>query len=247
MKIAAPFAVAMAPLASAHAIMQAFNGLAQGRGIYMPTYDGPIQDVTSQAMACNGSPNYGFRTPTEVISVTAGQEISGAWLHTLTSTGPDSSADNKVIDSSHKGPVMVYMKKVDNALNNPGAGPGNGWFKIAHAGYVNGRWAVDDLISAGGIQKATIPKCIANGDYLVRFELLALHSALTRGQAQFYMECVSVRVSGGTGAKAPSTVSIPGTYKADDSGVLFNVWSAGNGKPYPNGGYNIPGPSVFTC
>ena len=62
-----------------------------------------------------------------MIDVQAGQEVTGAWLHTLTSTGPDSSADNKVIDSSHKGPVMVYMKKVDNALNNPGAGPGNGW------------------------------------------------------------------------------------------------------------------------
>ena len=75
---------------------------------------------------------------------------------------------------------MVYMKKVDNALNNPSAGPGNGWFKIAHAGYQNGRWAVDDLISTGGIQKARIPQCIANGEYLLRFELLALHSASQR-------------------------------------------------------------------
>jgi hypothetical protein len=75
---------------------------------------------------------------------------------------------------------MVYMKKVDNALKNPSAGPGNGWFKIAHAGYQNGRWAVDDLIAAGGIQKARIPTCIADGDYLLRFELLALHSASNR-------------------------------------------------------------------
>jgi hypothetical protein len=75
---------------------------------------------------------------------------------------------------------MVYMKKVDNALNNPGAGPGNGWFKIAHAGYQSSRWAVDDLIFTGGIQKARIPTCIVNGDYLLRFELLALHSASNR-------------------------------------------------------------------
>ncbi|KAF1358642.1 hypothetical protein EJ07DRAFT_122808 [Lizonia empirigonia] len=198
-------------------------------------------------MACNGAPNTGFRTPNMVVDVNAGDEVTGAWLHTLTSTGPDSSADNKVIDSSHKGPVMVYMKKVDSALKNPSAGPGNGWFKIAHAGYQNGRWAVDDLISAGGIQNATIPKCIANGEYLIRFELLALHSASNRGGAQFYMECVSVKVSGGSGAKTPSTVSFPGAYKADDEGVLFNVWSAGNGKPYPNGAYPIPGPEVFKC
>jgi hypothetical protein len=56
-----------------------------------------------------------------------------------------------------------------------------------------------------------------------------------------------VKVSGGTGAKTPSTVFIPGTYKADDKGVLFNVWSAGNGKPYPKGSYPIPEPEVFTC
>lgn len=56
-----------------------------------------------------------------------------------------------------------------------------------------------------------------------------------------------MKVSGGTGAKNPSTVSIPGAYKADDKGVLFNVWSAGNGKPYPKGSYTIPGPDVFTC
>lgn len=46
----------------------------------------PIQDVNSQAMACNGSPNYGFKTPTDVIDVQAGQTVSAAWLHTLTST-----------------------------------------------------------------------------------------------------------------------------------------------------------------
>jgi hypothetical protein len=130
------------------------------------------------------------QTPKDVVEVRAGQEITGAWLHTLTSTGPDSTADNKVIDSSHKGPTMVYMKEVDNALNNPGAGPGDGWFKIGHAGYQNGRWAVDDLISAGGIQKATIPECIADGDYLVRFELLALHSASNRCVLPFLSDLV---------------------------------------------------------
>ena len=87
---------------------------------------------------------------------------------------------------------MTYMKKVSDAKNNPGAGPGYGWFKIAEAGLVSSsktistnyltfklisldRWAVDDLISAGGIQTARIPQCIANGDYLLRFEVLALH------------------------------------------------------------------------
>lgn len=85
------------------------------------------------------------------------------------------------------------------------------------------------------------------GTHVLPLQLSAILTRETSGQAQFYMECVSVKVSGGTGAKSPSTVSIPGTYKADDKGVLFNVWSAGNGKPYPNGSYLIPGPEVFTC
>lgn len=34
-----------------------------------------------------------------------------------------------------------------------------------------------DLILAGGICEARMPTCIANSDYLNRFELLALHSA----------------------------------------------------------------------
>lgn len=85
---------------------------------------------------------------------------------------------------------MVYMKKVDDALSNPGAGPGNGWFKIAHAGYENGRWAVDDLITAGGVQKATVPQCITNGDYLVRFEVLALHSASNVYVLRFFSDSV---------------------------------------------------------
>lgn len=32
---------------------------------------------------------------------------------------------------------MAYLKKVDDATNNPGAGPGDGWFKISEVGYDN--------------------------------------------------------------------------------------------------------------
>lgn len=49
------------------------------------------------------------------------------------------------------------------------------------------RWAVEDLIAAGGIQRVTIPHCIENGDYLLRFELIALHSAYNNKGAQFYV------------------------------------------------------------
>ncbi|KAF2131242.1 lytic polysaccharide monooxygenase [Dothidotthia symphoricarpi CBS 119687] len=37
-----------------------------------------------------------------------------------------------------------------------------------------------------------MPTCIAPGDYLMRVELLALHSASKQGEAQFYRECAQI-------------------------------------------------------
>jgi len=240
------FGTALFGVASGHTIMQAVGGYSQGVGIYMPSDDSPQMNVASDSMACNGSPVSGFRSPSKKITMTAGNSYTGAWLHTLTSTGADSTADNKVIASSHKGPVMAYMKKVSDSLSgNPSSGPGGGWFKISQDAYSNSKWGVDNLISSGGIQSFTIPSCIANGDYLVRLEVLALHSASTSGQAQFYMECISVTVTGGSGTKSPATVSIPGTYSASDPGIKVNIYNS-SGKPYPTS-YTPPGPAVFTC
>jgi len=193
----ATLSMAMLGMASAHTIMQAVgvNGkdYPQGHGIYMPSDDSFISDVTSDSLACNGPPVTSFASSSEVISVKAGDTVTGSWLHTLTSTGPDSNADNKVIDSSHKGPVLAYMKKVSDATQNPSAGPGDGWFKIAEAGLISStQWGVDALIEAGGVQTVTIPSCIEDGDYLLRFELIALHDGTKPNGAQFYVSDTSV-------------------------------------------------------
>lgn len=84
---------------------------------------------------------------------------------------------------------MVYLAKVDNAAS---AGTsGLKWFKVAEDGLDNasGTWAVDKMISNQGWHYFTMPTCVAPGDYLMRVELIALHSAQQQGGAQFYMEC----------------------------------------------------------
>jgi hypothetical protein len=85
------------------------------------THTQPIQDVTSNDIVCNGGPNPTAKTNT-VITVQAGSTATLTWRHTLDS-GP-----NDVIDSSHKGPVMAYLKKVSDAKTDSGIG--NGWFKV---------------------------------------------------------------------------------------------------------------------
>jgi cellulase len=105
------------------------NKIAISYGIRTPTYDGPINDVTTNDVACNGGPNP--TTPSSnVINVKAGDTVQATWRHTLTSTAANDAT--YVIDPSHKGPTLAYMKKVTNSTTD--VGYGGGWFKIQHAG-----------------------------------------------------------------------------------------------------------------
>ncbi|KAL2060776.1 hypothetical protein VTL71DRAFT_9418 [Oculimacula yallundae] len=226
-------AAAVISAASAHTI---FVQLAAGGvtnpvryGIRAPDYDGPITDVLSNDIACNGGPNP-TKPSDNVINVKAGETVKATWRHTATD----------VIDPSHKGPVMAYMKKVTNAKTDSGIG--DGWFKISEAGLntATGVWAVTDLISNNGIQSITIPACIEDGQYLLRPEIIALHSAGGVAGAQFYMECAQINVTGGTASAKPATVSLPGAYSPNDPGILINIYQS-----LP--GYTIPGPRPFTC
>ncbi|EPE27226.1 hypothetical protein GLAREA_03141 [Glarea lozoyensis ATCC 20868] len=210
------------------------NGI--GVGIRIPSYDGPITNVNSNDIACNGGPNP--TTPSsKIIDVQAGSTVKARWRHT------QQSGSNDIIDAGHSGPVMAYLKKVSNAATDPGYG--GGWFKISEAGLINAaskQWAVNDLIKNLGEQSIPIPSCIASGQYLLRAELIALHGAGSSGGAQFYMECAQINITGGTGAKSPATVSLPGAYKANDPGILVNIYSTPAISKY-----TIPGPPVFTC
>jgi hypothetical protein len=117
-------------------------------------------------------------------------------------------------------------------------------FQQAHNLHISGLkndWAVTPLIPAtnAGVSY-TIPACLKSGYYLVRHEIIALHSAYDEGGAQFYPGCHQLKVSG-EGSKTPSRdlVSFPGAYDSKDPGLVFSIY---NRLPY-----NIPGPQVFTC
>uniref|UniRef100_A0A8H8CGD8 AA9 family lytic polysaccharide monooxygenase n=1 Tax=Psilocybe cubensis TaxID=181762 RepID=A0A8H8CGD8_PSICU len=227
--------------ASAHTIFQTLwvNGVSQGHinGIRVPDYDGPITDVTSNDLICNGGINpYHQPVSTTVIPVPAGAQVTAEWHHTLTSAGTNDPADP--IDPSHKGPILAYLAKVNNATQSTVTGLN--WFKIYHDGLdSSGSWAVDKLISNQGKVSFSIPSCIAPGQYLLRVELIALHAAESYPGAQLYMECAQIQITGG-GSTSPATVSFPGAYKGSDPGITVNIYN--NLKSY-----TIPGPSVFSC
>ena len=148
-------------------------------------------------------------------------------------------------NTSATGPISVYLSKVDNAAT--ASTSGLKWFKIAERGVNNGIWAVDEMISASGWHYFDMPSCVAPGQYLMRVELLALHSAYSAGGAQFYMECAQIEVSGSGTNTGSELVSFPGAYPSNDPGIVLNIYD-NSGNP-TNGGraYNVPGPDPITC
>lgn len=80
------------------------------------------------------------------------------------------------------------MTKVDDATSADGSTP---WFKIFESGYdaATDTWGNDVINEGCGKQELTIPSDIADGDYLLRAETIALHTAGQAGGAQFYMSC----------------------------------------------------------
>ncbi|KAF2685798.1 lytic polysaccharide monooxygenase [Lentithecium fluviatile CBS 122367] len=248
MKLFAVAALGLLPaLASAHCVAQRVrvNGADKGQlvGIRTPNSNNPIQNVNDGNFACNS----GFKTPvsTTIIDVNAGDKVGVMWGHVIGGAQFAGDKDNPIA-ASHKGPAIFYMAKVDNAAS--ASGQGLKWFKVFEDGLDgSGKWGVDRMISAGGWVDMTMPSCVAPGQYLLRAEIIALHSASKPSQAQFYIGCAQINVKGSGTSTGSQTVSFPGAYSANDPGILVSIYNqqgqpTGNGQPY-----KIPGPAVLKC
>ncbi len=69
--------------------------------------------------------------------------------------------------------------------------------------------------------QANIPKCVKDGEYLLRIQSLAIHNP--GSTPQFYVSCAQVKVTGGGSLDASPAVKIPGAFKATDPGYTANV------------------------
>lgn len=190
------------------------------------TYN-PLQDPTQTVMRCNANGANSQLTA----SVAAGSSVSAYWNNPW----PHSI-----------GPVIVWMAKCPGACSSFD-GSGAVWFKIDQKGLESGtlsggHWAMADLIASNSSWTSTIPSTLPAGNYLLRHELLAIH---TSNAPQWYPECAQITVTGG-GSKAPSSTylaSIPGVYSMSDPSVDIDIYSNANAGVTT---YKIPGPAVWT-
>ncbi|KAL2110054.1 hypothetical protein VUR80DRAFT_1661 [Thermomyces stellatus] len=227
-------ALASASTAAAHATFQQLwvNGedLAD-TCVRAPASNSPVTDVSSPDMACNA----GASAAQGICEVAAGDTIA-VEMHQQPG---DRECSTEAIGGNHFGPVMVYLSSVEDAAAATGSDP---FFKIAEFGYdaATETWGTDVLNENCGQFEATIPADLPEGDYLLRAEAIALHTASQPNGAQFYMSCYEqqIHISGGSGGSVPEGVNFPGAYSASDPGIQIDIWT----EDLSN--YQIPGPAV---
>ncbi|KAI8319123.1 hypothetical protein GQ54DRAFT_299585 [Martensiomyces pterosporus] len=228
----------VAGLANAHTYLShvTLDGKRYDEGVCIKPYpqnrNFPVKDPSTADLTC------GFNSLTTSASkscpVAAGSTITVEWHH-----DNDQPSDD-VIAQSHWGPCIAYMAPLASG------GKGNAWFKVFEDGYnaSTKTWCTDRIRDSHGKLDIKLPADIKAGDYLLRTEVIALHEADTdyttnsaRG-AQYYPNCAQVSVSG-NGQAVPQGYPIPGIYKTNSPGILFNLYASFSSYP-------IPGPPVYT-
>ncbi|KAF4973207.1 hypothetical protein FSARC_459 [Fusarium sarcochroum] len=166
----------------------------------------------------------GAKPVTNAVAATAGEVVTLKW-----NTWPE----------SHHGPVIDYLAPVSGdfaSVNKESLK----WTKVAEQGLKSGSnpgtWASDDLIANGNSWSFTVPKNLKAGNYVLRHEIIALHSAGQENGAQAYPQCINLKVTG-SGSGALNGGAFTSFYTPEDPGILFNLYEAFTSYP-------IPGPDV---
>ncbi|KAI5928341.1 lytic polysaccharide monooxygenase [Camillea tinctor] len=216
----------LASKAAGHALFQALwvDGVDMGsQCVRMPSSNTPVTSVNSNDIRCNAG---GTRGVSGKCAVKAGSTVT---IEMHQQPG-DRSCGSEAIGGAHYGPVNVYLSQVPDASTADGS---TSWYKIfadswASKGSVGDAddWGTNDLNSCCGKMDVPIPADTPAGDYLLRAEVIALHTAAAAGSAQFYISCYQITVAGGSASPAaalPAGVQLPGALKASDPGIQVNI------------------------
>ncbi|KAF7797709.1 hypothetical protein EIP86_008909 [Pleurotus ostreatoroseus] len=191
------------------------------------TYN-PITDATNSQLACNDDGTSGALQLTATVK--AGSAITAYWNNPW---------------PHDIGPMLTYLAQCPGSTCTGVNSNSLEWFKIDEAGLLSGtvysgEWGSGKMIADNSSWTTTIPATVPSGNYLIRFETIALHSM----PAQFYPECAQIEITGG-GSMAPTSaelVTFPGAYSNNDPGVNIDVYS---NAAQTETTYVIPGPPLY--
>ncbi|KAF2199913.1 glycoside hydrolase family 61 protein [Delitschia confertaspora ATCC 74209] len=188
----------------------------------------PIFETTNASLACNtpGAPAKAY------IPIRAGSNLTavyGPWVHTV-------------------GPMLVWLASCGSDCRTVEPDKLQ-WFKIAEEGLLygtvtEGEWFQRAFVRWDGgmsLWSERIPEGLRAGKYLVRHEIISLHS---ENKPQFYPECANLEVEG-SGDSYPSgeyMAKIPGVWSMDQPEININIYTPENMNRTT---YKIPGPPVW--
>lgn len=178
-------------------------------------------DFSTAAIACHKE----AVAPSVAASVAAGDVMRLTW-----NTWPD----------SHHGPVLDYLAPCSDCSSADAESLS--FVKLDEAGLVSGSnpgtWATDELMDDSFSWDVTIPSDLAEGTYVLRHEIIALHSAAQEDGAQSYPQCINIEVTGGGSATPDDGEPATSFYTPSDPGIQFNLYEDFDSYP-------IPGPEVW--
>ncbi|KAK3503416.1 glycosyl hydrolase family 61-domain-containing protein [Neurospora crassa] len=166
------------------------------------------------------------------------KDATNAKGHAVVKAGDKISIQWETWPESHKGPVIDYLANCGASGCETVDKTSLEFFKIDEVGLVDGqKWGSDQLIANNNSWLVEIPPTIAPGFYVLRHEIIALHSAGQPNGAQNYPQCFNIQVTG-SGTEKPAGVKGTALYKPDDAGISVNIYQSLSS-------YSIPGPALI--
>ncbi|KAL6787390.1 endoglucanase IV [Trichoderma afarasin] len=139
----------------------------------------------------------------------------------------------------HPGPIVDYLANCNGDCETVDKTTLE-FFKIDGVGLISGadpgNWAQNVLVTNNNTWVVQIPKDLQTGNYVLRHELIALHSSGQPDGAQNYPQCFNLAVTG-TGSLQPTGVLATDLYHESDPGILVNIYTSSLA-------YTMPGPSL---
>ncbi|PKS08391.1 hypothetical protein jhhlp_005335 [Lomentospora prolificans] len=143
---------------------------------------------------------------------------------------------------SHHGPVIDYLAFCGSDGCENVDKEDLEFFKISEVGHVSGsnpgKWGSDLLVENNNSWLVEIPDNVRAGDYVLRHEIIALHTAGQTNGAQAYPQCINLRITG-SGNERPQGVRGTELYSSGDPGIRFDLY-----RSFSN--YDIPGPDMIS-
>ncbi|KAK3067485.1 hypothetical protein LTR53_015622 [Teratosphaeriaceae sp. CCFEE 6253] len=165
------------------------------------------------------------------ITVAAGSTIDLQW-----NTWPE----------SHKRPIINYLARCTDDCTKQDKTKLN-FFKASAEALIDGSvapgtWATDKMLANNITASFKIPSGLS-GNFVLRHEIVALHSAGTADGAQSYPNCINLKITG-SGSEKPCLSGADcrkGTklYKETGTGIVFNIYTTLTSYP-------IPGPKIWS-